>query len=139
MPDFTGSQIDHLNVGVPDLRRSLAFYAPVLESLGIVEVLTVDADPVNDQLEMHGFGWAHKPFFWLVENGTVGSGMHLAFTAKDRATVRLFYDVALAAGATSLLEPGLRPEYQPDYYGAFVLDPDGINLEAVCHRPESAA
>jgi catechol 2,3-dioxygenase-like lactoylglutathione lyase family enzyme len=104
MPDFTGSQIDHLNVAVPDLPKSLAFYTPVLESLGIVEVLTVDADPIRDQLEMHGFGWAHKPFFWLVENGKVGSGVHLAFTAKDRATVRRFYDV----------EPELRDDASED-------------------------
>lgn len=106
MPDFTGSSIDHLNIAVPDLARSLAFYEPTLASLGIVKVMTVPADEATGQLEMHGFGWEHKPFFWLV------------------------------AGGRTLLEPGLRPEYQPDYYGAFVLDPDGINVEAVCHRPE---
>ena len=85
---------------------------------------------------MHGFGQGHKPFFWLVADGAVGTHVHLAFIAKDRATVRRFFDVALESGGRSLLAPGLRPEYQPDYYGAFVLDPDGINVEAVCHRPE---
>ncbi|MDO3639138.1 VOC family protein [Mycolicibacterium arseniciresistens] len=136
MPDFTGSLIDHLNIAVPDLPRSLAFYEPVLAVLGIVKLLEVPADPAAGQLEMHGFGRHPKPFFWLVADGTVGSNMHLAFTADDRATVRAFHDAALAAGGRSLLEPGQRPEYHADYYGAFVLDPDGVNVEAVCHQPE---
>ena len=136
MPDFTGSQIDHFNVAVPDLRTSLSFYEPVLASLDIVKVMTVGADPTKGQLEMHGFGWDHKPFFWLVADGQVGANMHLAFTAKDRATVRAFYETALTAGGTPVLAPALHPEYQPDYFGAFVLDPDGINVEAVCHYPE---
>lgn len=121
---------------MPDLARSLAFYGPVLATLDIVKIMSVDADPANYQLEMHAYGWDHKPFFWLVAEGRVGTNMHLAFTAKDRATVRRFYDVALASGGTSALEPGLRPDYQPDYYGAFVFDTDGINVEAVCHHPE---
>lgn len=69
-------------------------------------------------------------------DGTVGSNMHLAFTAADRDAVRAFHAVALAAGATSLHGPGVWEMYHPDYYGAFVLDPDGVNLEAVCHHPE---
>jgi catechol 2,3-dioxygenase-like lactoylglutathione lyase family enzyme len=136
MPDFTGSLIDHLNLGVPDLTRSLAFYEPTLASLGIVKLLEVPADQSTGQLEMHGFGWEHKPFFWLVAGCRVGEHTHVAFIAENRAAVRGFYDTALAAGGRSLLKPGLRPEYQPDYYGAFVLDSDGINVEAVCHRPE---
>ena len=70
--------------------------------------------------------------------GRVGENMHLVFTAVDRAAVREFYDAALSAGGTAVLSPDLHPEYHQDYYGAFVLDPDGINLEAVCHLPESA-
>lgn len=136
MPDFTGSLIDHLNVGVPDLSRSLAFYEPALASLGIVKLLAVPADELSGQREMHGFGWGHKPFFWLVAGDRVGDEVHVAFIAEHRSAVRGFYETALAAGGRPLLEPGLRPEYQPDYYGAFVLDPDGINVEAVCHRPE---
>lgn len=136
MPDFTGSLIDHLNVGVPDLSRSLAFYEPTLASLGIVKVMEVPADEESGQLEMHGFGWAHKPFLWLVAGGSAGEQTHVALIAENRAAVRGFYETALAAGGRPLLEPGLRPEYQPDYYGAFVLDPDGINVESVCHRPE---
>lgn len=136
MPDFTGSLIDHLNIGVPELARSLAFYEAALAPLGIVRLLHVPPNPSDDQLEMYGFGQGHKPFFWLVADGVVGPNMHVAFIAPDRATVRAFYDTALSVGGRPLLEPGLRPEYQPDYYGAFVLDPDGVNVEAVCHRPE---
>ncbi len=85
---------------------------------------------------MTGFGWPEvKPFFWLVDHGTVGTNMHLAFTVDRRGDVQTFYDAALAAGATVLLAPGVRPEYHADYYGGFVYDPHGINLEAVCHHP----
>ncbi|MET0865379.1 MAG: VOC family protein [Nakamurella sp.] len=128
--------IDHLNIAVPDLPRSLAFYEPVLGSIGITPLLAIPDDGTGNLPEMHGFGVHPKPFFWLIAGGTVGSNMHLAFTVENRAAVRTFWDAALAAGATPTLEPGVRPEYHPDYYGAFVLDPDGINLEAVCHRPE---
>ena len=136
MIDRTGSQIDHLNIAVPDLERSLAFYEPVLAVLGITKVLAVPADEGQQRPAMHGFGWAQrKPFFWLIADGTVGQNMHLAFTAPDRASVHAFYDAALAAGGARLHEPGTWEEYHPDYYGGFVLDPDGINLEAVCHLP----
>ncbi len=136
MPDFTGSQIDHLNIAVPDLHRSLAFYEPALASIGIVKLLEFPADESEPRPEMHGFGRHPKPFFWLIAEGTAGTNMHIAFTVEDREAVRRFYDAALAAGGTSHLEPGVRPEYHEDYYGGFVLDSDGINVEAVCHRPE---
>ncbi|WP_375424573.1 VOC family protein [uncultured Friedmanniella sp.] len=134
MPEYSGSLIDHLNVAVPDLDRSVAFYSLALAPLDIVTLLQVPADPAADQLRMHAFGQHPKPFFWLVEQGRVGTNMHLAFTAQDRASVDAFYAAALEAGATSQVAPAEHPEYQPDYYGAFVLDPDGISLEAVCHR-----
>jgi len=137
MPDYTGSLIDHLNIAVPDLARSLAFYTPCLAELGIVELLAFPAGATSpSQPEMHGFGRGPKPFFWLIADGAAGSNMHIAFTAPDRETVRAFYDTALAAGGTSHLPPGVRDEYHPDYYGGFVFDPDGINVEAVCHQPE---
>lgn len=82
---------------------------------------------------MHGFG-TDRPF-WLIADGRGCTTMHLAFTAATRDRVDHFYDAALAAGATSLHAPAAHPEYHPHYYGAFVLDPDGINLEAVCHQP----
>lgn len=137
MPEFTGSLIDHLNIGVPDLPRSLAFYEPVLATLGIVKLLAVPADAAADQREMHAFGVHPKPFFWLVDQGIVGPNVHLAFTAEDRSAVDTFYRTALRHGARPLHEPAVHPEYHEDYYGGFVLDPDGVNLEAVCHlRPD---
>lgn len=136
MPDLTGSLIDHLNIAVPDLARSVSFYEPVLATLGITTLLEVPADLGNDQLAMHGFGIAPKPFFWLLERGSVGPHMHVAFVAEDRATVRRFYDTALANRGTSLHQPAVHTEYHDDYYGGFVLDPDGINVEAVCHIAE---
>ncbi|WNV88288.1 VOC family protein [Umezawaea sp. Da 62-37] len=134
MTNFAGSQIDHLNIAVPDLSGSARFYEAALAPLGITKVLDVPADPAADQLAMVGLGWGdRKPFFWLVENGAVGAGVHLAFTASSHAEVDAFHAAAVAAGATSLREPGLQPEYHADYYGAFVSDPNGIDLEAVCH------
>lgn len=84
-------------------------------------------------------GIAPKPFFWLVESGKDGprydADTHVAFTCDDRATVDAFHAAATAAGGTSLRAPGVWAEYHPDYYGAFVADPSGVNIEAVCHTP----
>jgi catechol 2,3-dioxygenase-like lactoylglutathione lyase family enzyme len=82
-----------------------------------------------------GYGRGQNPFFWFGDNEKVGAGFHVAFTADSRQLVDAFYQAALAAGGTDNGEPGLRPHYHPNYYGAFVLDPDGHNVEAVCHRP----
>jgi catechol 2,3-dioxygenase-like lactoylglutathione lyase family enzyme len=81
-----------------------------------------------------GFGRWGKPDFWIGE-GEPGQAFHIAFAADDRATVDAFHEAAIAAGGRDNGGPGLRPEYHPSYYGAFVLDPDGNNIEAVCHRP----
>ncbi len=131
MSRFTGSRIDHLNIAVPDLPAAVAFYEPVLASIGIVTMMTVPAQP--ELPAMHGFGWEHKPYFWLIADGQVGTNMHVAFTVGTAEQVRTFYQAALAAGATSLHAPGDHPAYHPGYYGGFVLDPHGINLEAVTH------
>ena len=136
-PDRAGSTIDHLNIAVPDLAAAVAFYEPTLASIGITKMLQIppNATP-NQPSAMVGFGLAEvKPYFWLIDEGTVGSNMHLAFTVGTRAEVDTFYAAALDAGATSLEAPGVHPEYHDDYYGGFVLDPHGINLEAVCHHP----
>ena len=135
MTDRSGSRIDHLNLAVPDLGAAVGFYEPALASIGIAKMF--DAVPPGPGLPlMTGFGRPEvKPFFWLVDGGTVGTNMHLAFTVDRRDDVDTFHAAALAAGATSLLEPAVHPEYHDDYYGAFVTDPLGINLEAVCHRP----
>lgn len=130
---YAGSRIDHLNIAVPDLDRSIAFYSRVLGVIGIETKLHIPARP--DLPAMHGFGVGRKPFFWLIAGGTAGTNTHLAFTVDSRDLVHRFHDTALAAGATPLHAPAVRAEYHPDYYGGFVLDPDGINLEAVCHEP----
>jgi catechol 2,3-dioxygenase-like lactoylglutathione lyase family enzyme len=136
-PDRSGSRIDHLNLAVPDLAAAVAFYEPVLASIGITKMLEIppNATP-NQPTAMTGFGLAAvKPYFWLIDGGTVGSNMHVAFTVETREEVEAFYRAAVEAGAEPTLEPAVHPEYHDDYYGGFVLDPHGINLEAVCHRP----
>jgi catechol 2,3-dioxygenase-like lactoylglutathione lyase family enzyme len=136
--DRSGSGIDHLNIAVPDLAAAVAFYEPVLASIGITKMLEIPPNLTpNQPTAMTGFGLADvKPYFWLIDGGTVGTNMHLAFTVDSREDVATFYQAALAAGASSLQEPAVHPEYHPDYFGGFVLDPHGINLEAVCHHPE---
>jgi catechol 2,3-dioxygenase-like lactoylglutathione lyase family enzyme len=83
----------------------------------------------------HGFGSGGNPYFWVGDNERVGAGTHIAFRARSRAEVDAFHVAALAAGGRDNGAPGLRPHYRPDYYAAFVLDPDGINVEAVSHAP----
>ena len=137
--DRAGSRIDHLNIAVPDLTGAVAFYEPVLATIGISKMLEIPAVPEADFPAMTGFGLAGvKPYFWLVDQGTVGTNMHLAFTVDDREAVDVFYAAALAAGATSRQPPGIHPQYHDDYYGGFVHDPHGINLEAVCHARPAA-
>ncbi len=137
VPDRSGSRIDHLNIAVPDLSAAVAFYEPTLASIGIVKMLEIPPNLTPDQpAAMTGFGWPElKPYFWLIDQGTVGTNMHLAFTVDTRDEVDTFYRAALAAGATSLHAPAVHTQYHADYYGAFVHDPHKINLEAVCHHP----
>jgi len=135
VPDRSGSRIDHLNIAVPDLEAAVRFYEPVLASIGITKMLVIPPDPTADRPAMTGFGLADvKPYFWLIDEGRVGSNMHLAFTVETRGEVETFYQAALDAGAASLIAPEVRADYHPDYYGGFVVDPHGINLEAVCHH-----
>lgn len=133
MQDRSGSQIDHLNIAVPDLNRARSFYDPLLASIGIQPVLDIPATATD--AAMTGYGWPDtKPFFWLIDNGTVGTNMHLAFTVGTRDLVHAFYDTAASLDAQLLHPPRTHPEYHEHYYGAFVLDPYGLNLEAVCHH-----
>lgn len=123
--------IDHLGIQCSDVEASAAFYDRVLEPLGARRLM----EPVPGIV---GYG-VTKPDFWLgplSENQTGWREDHIAFEAPDRAAVRAFFDAAVAAGAEVLHEPKEWPIYHPGYYGAFVRDPDGNNVEAVCHRPE---
>jgi catechol 2,3-dioxygenase-like lactoylglutathione lyase family enzyme len=122
--------LDHLSIQVADVAASAAFYDAVLAPLGGGRIL--------DFGEVIGFGNDGKPDFWIGPSTTGGETReaHIAFGAADRATVRAFFDAAVARGAEVLHEPRVWPEYHPAYYGAFVRDPDGNNVEAVCHLPE---
>jgi catechol 2,3-dioxygenase-like lactoylglutathione lyase family enzyme len=120
--------IDHIGLAVSDYGRSKAFYTQALAPLGIEPVLEVEG--------WAGFGKNGKPEFWFGTHTDVQRPMHVAFSADNREQVRQFYASALAAGAKDNGEPGIREIYHPDYYGAFVIDPDGHNIEAVCHLPE---
>ena len=122
--------LDHLGIQCADVPRSAAFYDTVLAPLG--------ASRIMDFGEVVGFGVPPMPDFWLGPRQT-GEGFresHIAFRAPDRAAVQAFRDAAAAAGAEVLHEPRVWPEYHPNYFGAFVRDPDGNNVEAVCHSPE---
>jgi catechol 2,3-dioxygenase-like lactoylglutathione lyase family enzyme len=119
--------IDHIGIRVSDLDRSLAFYTKALAPLGYTMIRKWET--------FAGFGIAPKPDFWI-EGGTAPKDRcHIAFRASGRAIVRAFHEAALAAGGTDNGPPGPRPQYHEHYYGAFVLDPDGHNIEAVCHEP----
>lgn len=133
MKEHIGSTIDHLGVAVSDAQRSRTFYEQALAPLGIVLLLEIPAAQAEAGGLLYGFGAAPKPYFWIHENERPGEGTHIAFTATSRAAVDAFYAAALAAGGKPNGAPGVRPKYHTEYYGAFVLDPDGINVEAVCH------
>lgn len=122
--------LDHLSIQCADVAASAAFYDSVLAPLG--------GGRLMDFGEVIGFGVVPKPDFWIGPQ-TTGEGFresHIAFTAPDRAAVHAFLNAAVSAGAQVLHEPRVWPEYHPNYYGAFVRDPDGNNVEAVCHTHE---
>ena len=121
---------DHVGLNVRDYRESRAFYERALAPLGYRVVMAFE------EWKAVGFGTSDKPEFWLSQREPFGTGTHLAFVCDDRATVDAVYEAAIAAGGRDNGGPGLREHYHPTYYGAFALDPDGNNLEAVCHRPQ---
>jgi catechol 2,3-dioxygenase-like lactoylglutathione lyase family enzyme len=132
--------IDHLSVVVTSYERSRDFYLAALAPLGYEMVMELKREeiPQLPAPRICGLGAGGKPDLWLHPREGAISTMHLAFTAADRKQVDAFYAAALAAGGVPNGEPGPRPHYHPGYYGAFVLDPDGHNIEAVCHKPSSA-
>jgi catechol 2,3-dioxygenase-like lactoylglutathione lyase family enzyme len=130
------AMLDHVGFAVADATRSRTFYELALAPLGITLIMTVTPEQTRSGGTAHGFGTPGNPFFWVGDNEQVGEGTHVAFTVKTRTEVDAFHSAALAAGGRDNGAPGLRPIYGPDYYAAFVLDPDGINVEAVCRAPE---
>jgi catechol 2,3-dioxygenase-like lactoylglutathione lyase family enzyme len=121
--------LDHIGFGVSDYERSKAFYERALAPLG----LTMLMEPMPG---VGGFGEGQKPFFWIDGRGSGGEkAIHVAFAVESRETVDAFHAAALDAGGTDNGGPGVREIYHPTYYGAYVLDPDGNNVEAVCHKP----
>jgi len=129
--------LDHVSLGVGNLEKSRAFYDAALKPLGCRRVYDLDM--------LSGYGAsADEPSFWIGGpdaaapelNVVPSAGSHVAFAAESRAAVDAFYAAAMANGGRDNGRPGLRPEYHESYYGAFVLDPDGHHIEAVCHNPE---
>jgi catechol 2,3-dioxygenase-like lactoylglutathione lyase family enzyme len=125
-----GAMIDHVSIQCDDVEASAAFYDTVLATVGGTRIM--------DFGQVIGYGEPPMPDFWIGPR-TTGDGFresHIAFSAPDRAAVRAFFAAATGAGARVLHHPRVWPEYHPTYYGAFVRDPDGNNVEAVCHTPE---
>lgn len=127
--------LDHIGLSVSDLARSRTFYDAVMPAIGASCVMVVTLGETGGTYEGAGYGRDGKPSFWIGSGGRTKGSLHIAFAVEDRAQVDAFYTTALAAGATDNGAPGLRPHYHPNYYAAFVLDPDGHNIEAVCHTP----
>lgn len=120
--------IDHIGIAISDLNQSKQFYSKTLAPLNI-ELIAEDQGWV-------GYGKGEAAAFWFGPDETIQSPMHIAFSAETRQQVDDFYEAAMAAGAKCNGKPGIRAMYHADYYGAFVIDPDGHNIEAVCHTTE---
>jgi catechol 2,3-dioxygenase-like lactoylglutathione lyase family enzyme len=120
--------IDHTGINVSNFEKSKEFYTHVLDPLGYQ--LSIEFNGA-----MAGFGIDGEPDFWMMQGEVNTPRIHIAFRAQNRDVVRAFYAAALEVGGRDNGAPGLRTHYHPDYYAAFVLDPDGHNIEAVCHVP----
>jgi catechol 2,3-dioxygenase-like lactoylglutathione lyase family enzyme len=121
--------LDHIGLVVDDFDKSLAFYTAAIAPLGVAVVMRSSGEA--------GFGRDGHPQFWVYRGGAPTGRMHLAFTARTHEEVRAFHAAALAAGAKDNGAPGLRAHYHPNYYGAFAIDLNGHNIEAVCHSQEA--
>jgi catechol 2,3-dioxygenase-like lactoylglutathione lyase family enzyme len=134
--------IDHMGISPSDIERAREFYDAALMPLGIAIVMEVKPEESGGYHGI-GYGIGRKPFFWLssdsrhaAPDGPRGAGIHIAFGAENRAAVDDFHAAAMAQGGRDNGQPGIRPHYHPAYYAAFVIDPDGVNVEAVCQKPE---
>jgi catechol 2,3-dioxygenase-like lactoylglutathione lyase family enzyme len=126
--------LDHIGIKVADLAKSKAFYSKALEPIGYGVIMELGPELGLGYVGV-GFGKDGKPDFWLGE-GPKSGPLHVAFAVKTRAEVDAFHRAAMSAGAKDNGAPGVREHYHPSYYGAFVFDPDGNNLEVVCHKPQ---
>jgi catechol 2,3-dioxygenase-like lactoylglutathione lyase family enzyme len=127
--------IDHIGFPVSDYARSKIFYAKALAPLDYSLVMEVTQEETGNG-PAAGFGAKGKPDFWIGGEGGLNKPLHVAILARDRSTVDAFYKAAIAAGGRDNGAPGIRAHYHANCYGAFVLDLDGHNIEAVCHKPE---
>lgn len=126
--------IDHMGIVVSDAAASRAFYTAALAPLGYEVLQEIPVEFTGGRV-VFGMGEKPKPDFWITSGEPNTPRLHVAFVAKSRAVVDAFHAAAVAAGGKDNGPPGPRPQYHPGYYGAFVLDPDGHNVEAVCHHP----
>lgn len=127
--------IDHVGFSVSDYARAKAFYLKALAPLDYTLIMEVEQE-TEKGFPAAGFGTEGKPDFWIGGEGGLNKAVHIAILAKDRASVDSFYKAAIAGGGKDNGAPGIRAHYHKHYYAAFVLDPDGHNIEAVCHKPE---
>jgi catechol 2,3-dioxygenase-like lactoylglutathione lyase family enzyme len=125
--------LDHITFGVSDFDRSILFYDRAFAPLGVSRLFTVPLE-ASGGVNITGYG-DQRPWFWIAQEDATRGKLHVALEAPDRAAVDAFHREALAAGGIDNGAPGLRRYYHPDYYAAFVLDPDGHNIEAVCREP----
>jgi catechol 2,3-dioxygenase-like lactoylglutathione lyase family enzyme len=125
---------DHVSLKVSDFKRSRNFYDAALKPLGVAPLWEVTAEQ-SGTVPHVGYGRPPRPNFWIGPGSPASGPTHVAFAARSRAEVDAFHAAAIAAGGRDNGPPGLRPHYDPNYYGAFILDPDGNNVEAVCFDP----
>ena len=127
--------IDHIGIPVSDIERSRKFYEAALGALGMSVQKEVTSDEGGGWTAL-GFGVPGEKIFWIGDGDKVGEGIHVAFTADERSQVDAFHAAGLNAGGRDNGKPGPRPNYGPNYYAAFVFDPDGANIEVVCYKAE---
>ena len=132
MSNFVGSTIDHMGIGVCDISHAQAFYESMLRPLGITLVMSNKQDSQRSKSRRLGFGSGTKPFLWLHDEVVPSHGAHVALIAQSREAVNAFHAAGIAAGGQDNGAPGIRPHYHANYYAAYVLTPDGVNIEAVC-------
>ncbi len=127
--------LDHIGLVVSNVERARVFFDAALAPLGMSRLIDLPKE-VTGHEPVYGYGAGGKPDFWISQGASPTAGLHVAFVAPTRADVDAFYAAAMKAGARDNGGPGLRPHYHPNYYGAFVFDFDGHNVEAVCHAPQ---